>query len=131
MEKLWVASWRQFSSQYFCELISPILVKRNHPGYAIAILMPVVLCLLFTANQWRKNETGTRDRLVSLLFLLAMLYPPFVAARLIYFLIKKDKRWLEAKKKYDTNISTIGMLKIWKRINQQGNQSSNICTWFE
>ena len=109
-------SWRQFSSQCFCKLISSILVnKRNHPGYAIAILMPVIVCLLFTANQWRKNETGTRDRLASLLFLLAMLYPPFVAARLIYFLIKKDRRWLEAKRNYDTNISSIGKLKIWKK----------------
>ena len=115
MEKLWIGSWRQFSSQCFCKLISSILVnKRNHPGYAIAILMPVIVCLLFTANQWRKNETGTRDRLASLLFLLAMLYPPFVAARLIYFLIKKDRRWLEAKRNYDTNISGIGKLKYEK-----------------
>ena len=115
MEKLWIGSWRQFSSQYFCELISSILVNRqNHPGYAIAILMPVVVCLLFTANQWRKNETGTRDRLASLLFLLAMLYPPFVAARLIYLLIKRDRRWLEAKRNYDTNISGIGKLKYEK-----------------
>jgi hypothetical protein len=96
-------------------MISSILVKRrNHPGYAVAILMPVIVCLLFTANQWRKNETGTRDGLASLLFLLAMLYPPFVAARLIYFLIKKDRRWLEAKRNYDTNISGIGKIKYEK-----------------
>ena len=76
--------------------------------------MPVVVCLLFTANQWRKNETGTRGRLASLLFLLAMLYPPFVAARLIYFLVKKDRRWLEAKRNYDTNISGIGKLNYEK-----------------
>ena len=115
MEKLGVGSWGQFSSQCFCKLISSILVnKRNHPGYAIAILMPVIVCLLFTANQWRKNETGTRDRFASILFLLALLYPPFVAARLIYLLIKRDRRWLEAKRNYDTNISGIGKLKYEK-----------------
>ena len=74
--------------------------------------MPVVVCLIFTVNQWRKNETGTRDRLVSLPFLMAMVYPPFLAAHLIYLLIKKDRRWLEAKRNYDTNISSIGKLKI-------------------
>merc|ERR1712051_284694 len=36
-----------------------------------------------------------------------MLYPLFVAARLIFLLIKKDRRWLEAKRNYDINISSI------------------------
>ena len=89
------------------------------------MLMPVVVCLVFTINQWMKNETGTRDRLLSLPLLMAMLYLPFVAASLIYLLIKKDRRWLEAKRNYDINISSIGKLKILKSFIQQANQSTN------
>ena len=45
-------------------------------------------------------------------FLITMLYPPFVAICLIYLLITKDRKWLEAKRNYDTNISSIGKLPI-------------------
>ena len=75
-------------------------------------MIPVILCLVFTVNQWWKTETGTRERLTTLIFLIFMFYPPFVALRLIYYLIKNDRKWLEAKRNYDINMSSIGKLKI-------------------
>ena len=105
-------SLMKFSSQSL--IFSFLVYRRSHPRYAIAIMLPVILCFCFSMNQWWKNETGTKDRLASLPFLIAMLYPPLAAARLIYLLIKNDKRWLKAKRNYDTNISSIGKLKIWK-----------------
>ena len=97
-----------FHLNLYENLISSISVyRRNHPWYAIATLMPVVVCLVFTMNQWWINEKPS-DRLAYLPIVIALLYPPFVAYRLIYLLIKKDRRWLEAKRNYDTNISSIG-----------------------
>ena len=97
-------------------IFSFLVYRRSHPRYAIAVMLPVILCFCFSMNQWWKNETGTRDRLASLPLLCLMLYPPFVAIRLVYLLIKKDRRWLEAKRNYDTNISSIGKWKIWKKV---------------
>ena len=90
-----------------------LVFERNHPRYAVAIMIPVIFCLVFTVNQWWKTETGTRERLTTLIFLILMFYPPFVALRLIYYLIKNDRKWLEAKRNYDINMSSIGKLKIW------------------
>ena len=76
-------------------------------------MIPIVLSFIFTAKRWYSIEFGNDNKIYTgpwytIPFLLLQVYPPFLACKLIYLLIKKDRRYLEAKRLYDGNVSTIG-----------------------
>ena len=83
---------------------------RRHPRYAAAIMVPVALAFLFTVNQWAKNESGWKKKLVSLPFLLLQLYPPFAALRLVVYLITRNRKWFDANKVYNQSVASIGKI---------------------
>ena len=81
--------------------------------FAIATMIPIVLAFIFTAKRWYSIEFGNDNKIYTgpwytISFLLLQVYPPFLACKLIYLLFKKDRRYLEAKRLYDGNVSTIG-----------------------
>ena len=80
----------------------------THPNYAAAVMVPVAFSFIFNIRQWWKNEDGLRKKLNSALFLILQLYPPFAAYRLVVYLITRDKKWFDAKKIYDTSMTSIG-----------------------
>ena len=80
----------------------------THPTYAVAVMVPVALSFIFNIRQWWKNEDGLKKKLISVPFLILQLYPSFAAYRLVVYLITRDKKWFDAKKIYDTSMSSIG-----------------------
>jgi len=79
----------------------------THPTYAVAVMVPVALSFIFNIRQWWKNEDGLKKKLISVPFLILQLYPSFAAYRLVVYLITRDKKWFDAKKIYDTSMSSI------------------------
>ena len=82
----------------------------KHPIYAAAMMVPVALAFLFTVNQWAKNESGWKKKLITLPFLLLQLYPPFAALRLVVYLITRNRKWFDANKIYNQSVASIGKI---------------------
>merc|ERR1719266_1636881 len=76
----------------------------KHPIYAAAMMVPVALAFLFTVNQWAKNESGWKKKLITLPFLLLQLYPPFAALRLVVYLITRNRKWFDANRIYNQSV---------------------------
>ena len=94
-------------------------------------MVPVALAFLFTVNQWAKNESGWKKKLISLPFLLLQLYPPFAALRLVVYLITRNRKWFDANKVYNQSVASIGKifiysLKIYDYLNYLLKQGKNI-----
>lgn len=78
-----------------------------HPTYATIILVPVITNFFFTAFQWWKGQKSLEKKLYSLPFLLAQLYPPFLAYQTIVLLVTRNTKFFEALKRFE-NVSFIG-----------------------
>jgi len=105
-------SWDVYSDiglsvQFANGIVGPDGIVRFHPKYAAAIMVPVALAFIFNIRQWWKNEDGLKKKLISVPFLVLQLYPPFAAYRMVVYLITKDKKWFDAKKIYDTSMTSI------------------------
>jgi len=73
----------------------------SHPKYATAIILPVITNFFFTAFKWWKGQKGLEKKLYSLPFLLAQLYPPFLAYQTIVLLVTRNTKFFEALKRYE------------------------------
>merc|ERR1712051_18102 len=71
------------------------------------MMVPVALAFLFTINQWAKNESGWKKKLITLPLLLLQLYPPFTALRLVVYLITRNSKWFDANKIYNQSVASI------------------------
>merc|ERR1719203_2256779 len=105
-------SWDVYSDiglsvQFANGIKNPNGVLRTHLKYAVAVMVPVALAFIFNIRQWWKNEDGLKKKLISVPFLILQLYPSFAAYRLVVYLITRDKKWFDAKKIYDTSMSSI------------------------
>ena len=74
------------------------------------MMVPVALAFLFTINQWAKNESGRKKKLITLPLLLLQLYPPFTALRLVVYLITRNSKWFDANKIYNQSVASIGKI---------------------
>ena len=102
------------SDPYFNRKINQFLGYQamKHPIYAAAMMVPVALAFLFTVNQWAKNESGLKKKLITLPFLLLQLYPPFAALRLVVYLITRNRKWFDANRIYNQSVASIGKIFI-------------------
>ena len=85
------------------------ILTKPQPGMAILTILPTFVCCLFTASYWRTAEVGARQKFWTLPFVLLQLYLPFSEIRFAYRLFQNDHHVIDAKKKYDIKMSTLGM----------------------
>ena len=105
------AQWNNNMSKEFFELDDQQKCERlgmyhGHPNYGSSMLMPVLLCLIFTFIQWWYMDGDLRT--LPLVFLLC--WPIYRLGRILYYGLwkKDDKRWNAEYELYNRNVFGIG-----------------------
>ena len=103
----WNNKTKDLDDQQKCELIGQKEKYHSHPNYGGSILMPVLLCLMFTFIQWWYMDGDLRT--LPLVFLLC--WPIYRLGRILYYGLwkKDDKRWNAEYELYNRNVFGIGM----------------------
>ena len=85
----------------------------GHPNFALAMLMPVLLAMLFILPHWRNNEKKTTlcNKIFTFTLVLLQFYPQWKMLNVLYMgLWKKDIKWKEEKERLQGNIGSLGKL---------------------
>ena len=89
----------------------------GHPNFALAMLMPVLLAMLFILPHWWNNEKNTTlcNKIFTFALVLLQFYPQWKMLNVLYMgLWKKDMKWKEEKERLQQNIGSIG--KFFKKV---------------
>ena len=83
----------------------------GHHNFALAMLMPVLLTMLFILSHWWNNEknTTTSNKIFTFVLILLQFYPQWKMLTVLYMgLWKKDAKWKEEKERLQRNIGSLG-----------------------
>ena len=83
----------------------------GHPNFAIAMLMPVLLTMLFILPHWWHNEKKTPlgNKIFTFALVLLQFYPQWKMLNVIYIgFWKKDANWKEEKENLLRNVGGLG-----------------------
>ena len=83
----------------------------GHPNFALAMLMPVLLAMLFILPHWWNNEKNINicNKIFTFILVLLQFYPQWKMLNVLYMgLWKKDAKWKEEKERLQQNIGTLG-----------------------
>ena len=85
----------------------------GHTNFALAMLMPVFLAMLFILPHWWDNEKETTfcNKIFTFALVLLQFYPQWKMLNVLYIgLWKKDAKWKEEKERVQGNIGSLGKL---------------------
>ena len=83
----------------------------GHPHFAIAMLTPVLLTMMFILPHWRYIEKNTSkfNKTITLILVLFQIYPQWKMLQVLYLgLWKKDVIWKEAKENLQRSVGNLG-----------------------
>ena len=100
-------SWDVYSDLIFALK----LVFDGHTNFALAMLMPVLLAMLFILPHWWNNEKKTTscNKIFTFALVLLQFYPQWKMLNVLYMgLWKKNAKWKEEKERFQKNIGSLG-----------------------
>ena len=83
----------------------------GHPNFALAMLMPVLLAMLFILPHWWNNEKKTTscNKIFTFALVLLQFYPQWKMLNVLHMgLWKKNAKWKEEKERFQKNIGSLG-----------------------
>ena len=84
-----------------------------YPKFGSFTLAPLIVSWIFVIIQWFKTERGWRKKLKTLPLLVCQVYPQYRALQVLHNAKwKRDSRWKEINKEWETGISHIGELVV-------------------
>lgn len=82
----------------------------SHPKFGVAVISPVVLSTVFVLFHWYNTESGLKNKLMTLPFVLCQVWPQYRILRILYFgLIKKSYQWKVENEEHKKDVSSLGM----------------------
>ena len=83
----------------------------GHPKFALAMLTPVLLAMLFILPHWWSNEKNTNlcNKIFTFILVLLQFYSQWKMLNVLYMgLWKKDAKWKEEKERLQQDIGFLG-----------------------
>ena len=83
----------------------------GHHNFALTMLMPVLLTMLFILPHWWNNEKKTTscNKIFTFALVLLQFYPQWKMLNVLYMgLWKKNAKWKEEKERFQKNIGSLG-----------------------